>query len=102
MRAITILLFFAPTLLWGQICNEPSPVSYTGFGAQQTESDYFAGADFLDGLNNSPAWSLGTGVSDNNLAIWSNADVHTFLGVKARNTTAPNDNVSADGNTHIL
>ena len=102
MRAITFLLFLAPTLLWGQICNEPSPVSYTGFGAQQTESDYFAGSDFLDGLNNSSYWSLGTGISDNNLAIWSNADVHTFLGVKARNTTAPNDNVSADGNTYLV
>ena len=102
MRAITILLFLAPTLLWGQICNEPSPVSYTGFGAQQTESDYFSGEDYLDGLNNSPAWSLGTGISDNNLAIWSNADVHTFLGVKARNTTAPNDNVSADGNAYLV
>ncbi len=102
MRALTFLLFLAPTLLWGQICNEPSPVSYTGFGAQQTESDYFAGSDFLDGLNNSSYWSLGSGISDNNLAIWSNADVHTFLGVKARNTTAPNDNVSADGNTYLV
>lgn len=102
MRAITFLLLFAPTLLWGQICNEPSPVSYTGYGAQQTESDYFAGSDFLDGLNNSTYWSLGTGISDNNLAMWSNADVHTFLGVKARNTTAPNDNVSAEGNTYLV
>lgn len=53
-------------------------MDYSGFGSQATEADYFADANSLAELNNSSDCSLGTGISDNNLAIWSNADIHTF------------------------
>ena len=55
----------------------------------------------MDGLNTAN-FSLGTGVSDNNLCIQSNSDITTFLGVKLRNTTAPNDNTTASGNTYFV
>ena len=102
MRFITLLLFIVPSLMWSQDCSEPSPVDYSGFGSQATEADYFADANSLDELNNSSDWSLGTGISDNNLAIWSNADIHTFLGVKLRYAVAPNDNVICTGNNYFV
>jgi hypothetical protein len=77
-------------------------VSYAGFTAQQTQADLFGDADYLDALNNSSYWSLGTGISDNNLCIKENAYITTFLGVKLRNTTAPNDNVLSVGNKYFV
>jgi hypothetical protein len=76
-------------------------VSYAGFGPQLTQTDLSATEEYLDGLNTAN-FSLGTGVSDNNLCIQSNSDVTTFLGVKLRNTTAPNDNTTASGNTYFV
>jgi len=102
MRFLLSILLALPLLAHGQLCSEPSPVSYAGFGAQQTQADYFAEADFLDGLNNSSYWSLGSGISDNNLCITGNADITTFLGVKLRNTTAPNDNTASSGNVYYV
>ncbi len=102
MRFILSILLALPLLAQGQLCSEPSPVSYAGFGAQQTQADFFPGADYLDGLNNSSYWSLGSGISDNNLCIKENSDITTFLGVKLRNTTAPNDNTASAGNVYFV
>ena len=102
MRSILSLLVALPLMASAQLCSEPSPVSYAGFGSQQTGVDYLSGSDYLDPLNNSSYWSLGTGVSDNNLCVLENSDISTFLGVKLRNTTAPNDNVSSDGNVYFV
>ena len=102
MRFLLSFFLFVPALAFGQLCSEPSPVSYAGFGAQQTQADYFDNADILDGLNNSSYWSLGTGVSDNNLCIKENSQITTFLGVKLRNTIAPNDNTASVGNVYYV
>lgn len=102
MRFLLSLLFALPIVAYGQLCSAPSPISYSGFGAQQTQADYFDNANYLDGLNNSSYWSLGSGVSDNNLCIKENAYVTTFLGVKLRNTTAPNDNPVSVGNKYFV
>ena len=102
MRFILSIRLAVPLLAQGQLCSEPSPVSYAGFGAQQTQADFFPGADYLDGLNNSSYWSLGSGISDNNLCIKENSDITTFLGVKLRNTTAPNDNTASAGNVYFV
>ena len=67
MRFLLSLLVALPLMASAQLCSEPSPVSYTGFGSQQTGVDYLSGSDYLDPLNNSSYWSLGTGISDNNL-----------------------------------
>ena len=100
MRVLLSVLLALPFAVTAQLCSEPSPVSYSGFGSQQTESDLFASSDYLDALN-TPTFSIGSGVSDNNLCIQSNGDITTFLGVKLRNTTAPNDNVNASGNIYL-
>jgi hypothetical protein len=97
MRVLLTLLFALPAISFAQLCYEPSPVSYSGFGTQQTEADLLPTADYLDDLN-TDTFSLGSGISDNNLCIQSNNDITTFLGVKLRNTTAPNDNTVADKN----
>jgi hypothetical protein len=99
MRVFLTLLFALPAVSFAQLCYEPSPVSYSGFGAQQTEADLSSTEDYLDGLNTS-TFSLGSGISDNELCIQSNSDITTFLGVKLRNTTAPNDNAVANGNVY--
>ena len=100
MRVLLSILLALPFSVSAQLCSEPSPVSYSGFGSQQTESDLFASSDYLDALN-TPTFSVGSGVSDNNLCIQSNDDITTFLGVKLRNTLAPNDNVNASGNIYL-
>lgn len=100
MRFLLSLLVALPLMASAQLCSEPSPVSYTGFGSQQTGVNYLSGSDYLDPLNNSSYWSLGTGISDNNLCVLENADITTFLGVKLRNTTAPNDNPASSGNVY--
>ena len=100
MRFLLSLLLALPLMASAQLCSEPSPVSYAGFGYQQTGVDYLSGSDYLDPLNNSSYWSLGTGISDNNLCVLENGDITTFLGVKLRNTTAPNDNPSSTGNVY--
>ena len=102
MRFLLSLLFALPIVAYGQLCSAPSPISYSGFGAQQTQADFFDNADYLDGLNNSSYWSLGSGISDNNLCIKENAYVSTFLGVKLRNAVAPNDNVVSAGNKYFV
>lgn len=102
MRFLLSLLLALPILATAQLCSEPSPVSYAGFTAQQTQADLFGDSDYLDALNNSSYWSLGTGISDNNLCIKENANITTFLGVKLRNTTAPNDNVSSTGKKYFV
>ena len=102
MRFLLSLLVALPLMASAQLCSEPSPVSYTGFGSQQTGVDYLSGTNYLDALNNSSYWSLGTGISDNNLCVLENADITTFLGVKLRNTTAPNDNPSSAGNVYFV
>ena len=102
MRFLLSLLVALPLMASAQLCSEPSPVSYAGFGSQQTGVVYLSGSDYLDPLNNSSYWSLGTGVSDNNLCVLENDDISTFLGVKLRNTTAPNDNPASDGNVYFV
>jgi hypothetical protein len=99
MRLFNLLLLLVPTILFGQ-CDPPSLVSFLDFGTQQTDVDYYDDADFLDELNNSTLWNIGTGISDNNLTLWSNGDIETFLGVKLRNAIAPNDNVPSLGNVY--
>jgi len=101
MRVLLSLLLAMPIAVSAQLCSEPSPVSYSGFGPQLTQADLSASGDYLDGLNTAN-FSLGTGVSDNNLCIQSNSDITTFLGVKLRNTTAPNDNTTAAGNAYFV
>ena len=100
MRLLLTLLLALPTMAFAQLCSEPSPVSYSGFGLQQTEADLSATENYLDALNTS-TFSLGTGISDNNLCIHSNSDITTFLGVKLRNVVAPNDNTPAEGNVYF-
>jgi len=100
MRLLLTLLLALPTMAFAQLCSEPSPVSYSGFGLQQTEADLSATENYLDALNTS-TFSLGTGISDNNLCIQSNSDITTFLGVKLRNVVAPNDNTPAEGNVYF-
>ena len=102
MRFLLSLLLALPLMASAQLCSEPSPVSYAGFGSQLTDVDYLSGSDYLDPLNNSSYWSLGSGVSDNNLCVLENADITTFLGVKLRNSLAPNDNVTNDGNVYFV
>ena len=102
MRFLFTLLLALPLLTQAQLCSEPSPISYTGFGAQQTQADLLPDANFLDGLNNSSYWSLGSGISDNNLCVQGNSDVTTFLGVKLRNAVAPNDNPTSTGNVYFV
>ncbi len=101
MRVLLSLLLAMPIAVSAQLCSEPSPVSYSGFGPQLTQADLSASGDYLDGLNTAN-FSLGTGISDNNLCIQSNSDITTFLGVKLRNTTAPNDNTTAAGNAYFV
>jgi len=101
MRVLLSLLLAIPIALSAQLCSEPSPVSYSGFGSQLTQADLSTTEEYLDGLNTAN-FSLGTGVSDNNLCIQSNSDITTFLGVKLRNTTAPNDNTAASGNAYFV
>ena len=100
MRLLLTLLLALPTMAFAQLCSDPSPVSYSGFGLQQTEADLSAIENYLDALNTS-TFSLGTGISDNNLCIQSNSDITTFLGVKLRNVVAPNDNTPAEGNVYF-
>lgn len=102
MRFLLSLLVVFPLAASAQLCSEPSPVSYAGFGAQLTQVDYFPDATYLDGLNNSAAWSIGSGISDNNLCVLENADITTFLGVKLRNTVAPDDNPASSGNVYFV
>lgn len=102
MRFLLSFILFMPALAFGQLCSEPSPVTYAGFGPQQTQADFFGDADYLDGLNNSSYWSLGSGISDNNLCIKENSQITTFLGVKLRNTTAPNDNPPSAGKKYFV
>ena len=101
MRVLLSLLLAMPLALSAQLCSEPSPVSYSGFGSQLTQVDFSTTEEFLDGLN-SANFSLGDGVSDNNLCMQSNTDITTFVGVKLRNTIAPNDNVASSGNTYFV
>ena len=104
MRSFTLLLLMAPSFLMSQDCPSPSPISLEGFGSQTVDNDFFDDSDFLDDLNppNNQPWSLGTGISDNNLTSWSNAGVTTFLTVKLRNALAPNDNVPNAGNAYLV
>lgn len=102
MRFLLSLLVVFPLMASAQLCSEPSPVSYAGFGPQLTQVDYFPDADYLDELNNSAAWSIGSGISDNNLCVLENADITTFLGVKLRNAVAPDDNPASSDNVYFV
>ena len=66
MRLLLTLLLALPTMAFAQLCSEPSPVSYSGFGLQQTEADLSATENYLDALNTS-TFSL----DNSNRAIWA-------------------------------
>ena len=102
MRFLLSLLVALPIVAQAQLCSEPSPISYTGFGMQQTQVDFLPEAIHLDELNTSSHWSLGTGISDDNLCVQGSPAISTFLGVKLRNTIAPDDNPSSLGNVYFV
>ena len=102
MRFLLSLLVAMPIVAQAQLCSEPSPISYTGFGMQQTQVDFLPEAIHLDELNTSSHWSLGTGISDDNLCVQGSPAISTFLGVKLRNTIAPDDNPSSLGNVYFV
>jgi len=103
MRILFLFALAIPVIGFSQLCDSISPVSFSGFGQQVNGADFFPEAAYLDDLN---VWgantSLGSGVSDDNLSMWSNSDITSFLTVKKRKTIAPNDNVDASGHKYFV
>lgn len=89
-HVITFLLIAAFGTAVAQICpTQPSSVPVSGW-TQTFDAEWFDDASYLDGLNMP---ELGTGVSDDHLAIATNQAISAFIGVKRRAVIAPADNL---------
>lgn len=89
---------------FGQICPEQSPeVNISNF-VYEYNVPYLDGATYLDDVNDpifSPSvWSIGTGISNSNLAVFDNGEISGFVGLKRRNVVAPADNFDTYGNLY--
>lgn len=89
---------------FGQTCPEQSSeVNITNF-VYEYDVPYLDDEVYLDNVNDpvfSPSvWSIGTGISNSNLAVFDNGEISGFIGLKRRNVVAPADNFDTYDNLY--
>lgn len=90
----------------GQTCPEQSPEINISNFVYSYDVPFLDGDPYLDAVNDpvySPSvWSIGTGISNSNLAVFDNGEISGFIGHKRRNVVAPNDNFDTYDNLYAI
>lgn len=110
LNLLPMRYFFGPLAIliaatgFGQTCPEQSSeVNISNF-VYSYDVPFLEGETYLDNVNDpiySPSvWSIGTGISNSNLAVFDNGEISGFIGLKRRNVVAPADNFETYDNLY--
>lgn len=106
MRRFYMLLWlFASYPVTAQVCLDQLNSVPLSNWSTSLDAAYLDGDAYLDAVNEAQydgIWTIGTGVSNSNLAVFENPSISAFIGVKRRNVVAPNDNIAMAGNVYTI
>lgn len=106
MRYLSFLLLaFASTTGFSQECPEQSDEINLANWSVEYGVPYLDGDVNLNALNEPQyqgLWTIGTGISNENLMVLRNEDISAFIGVKKRYVSIPSDNWPSTQNTYAV